>query len=381
MRWWRLGRRIHGCVTVAPQVQILPVNTVTVINVSVHDSSASVNPVELAVALEALQALQAPQAPQLDLDGSPVRLAGGFWAEMWVLCLTHRGPQLPQQVVLRLAPDSNASTRETVIQRGVAEQGYPTPAILASGDATAATRAWSVMTYAAGRPLLAGLSGLGALARLPRLARSLPRQLAVSMATLHSLDPAPIETALSTLADTDGSVAGTGGVDGMLERFSAQAVRLESSSLITTVQHLVSTAPQESRRVICHGDLHPFNILDDNGTITVLDWTAALVADPAFDISYTAMLLANAPLQAPRIVQPVINAAARAVARHFIREYRKATGTSPHDAERLAWYTKLHATRIALEIAEWRSSGTVGDHSDHPWLNLEPIVQRLLSTI
>ena len=339
-------------------------------------SSDEIDPAELAIAVAALRG---EHGPQLDLDGPPVRLSGGFWAEMWLLSLQHTGSVLPQRVVLRLAPDADAMIRETVIQRAVAEQGYPTPAIIAFGGATATTRAWSVMTYATGRQLLAGLSGLRALTRLPRLARSLPRQLAVSMAALHALDATSVETALAALSDSMDANDARPGLAGMLDRFGAQAARLEVPQLVATVQRLAATAPLDSRTVICHGDLHPFNILDDGRTTTVLDWTAALVADPAFDVSYTQMLLVNAPLKAPRVVQPIINAAARAVARRFISEYRKASGVSTLDNERLAWYTQLHATRIALELAEWRGSGTADNHVGHPWLSLEPMIERLLA--
>ena len=334
-----------------------------------------VSPTELAIAMATLREVH---APELRLEEAPVRLSGGYWAEMWVLSLKETGSMLPARVVLRLAPDAEASIRETAIQRAVAELGYTTPAILASGGATPTTRAWSVMTHATGHQLLAGLSGLGALTRLPRLAKSLPRQLAVSMAALHALDAMSVEVALAALSQSSGGEPVRPGIDGMLDRFATQAAQLEVPRLSEAVNRLAASAPVESKRVICHGDLHPFNILDDNGTITVLDWTTALVADPAFDVSYTEMLLVNAPLKAPRLVQPIINAAARAIARRFISQYRKASGALSPDDERMVWYTRLHATRIALEIAEWRSSGTVGENVGHPWLSLEPMVERLL---
>ena len=69
--------------------------------------------------------------------------------------------------MLRLAPDTDLSVRETVVQAGVAGQGYPTPNFHASDDAHDEHRAWSVMDFAAGQPLLAGLNGLHALASLP----------------------------------------------------------------------------------------------------------------------------------------------------------------------------------------------------------------------
>ena len=83
---------------------------------------------------------------------------------MWTLPLT--GPtsaEAPTKVVLRLAPDTRLAARETTIQTGVAAQGYPTPRVYASSGPHDRMRAWCVMAFAAGHPLLCGLSGLRAI--------------------------------------------------------------------------------------------------------------------------------------------------------------------------------------------------------------------------
>src|SRR5437879_3826749 len=110
-------------------------------SVSIPGAIGLVNPVELADVLDALRAMD---APSLRLAAPPQRLGGGFWAEMWTLQLDSQGPHLPDRVVLRLAPDAVLAAWETAVQRGVADQGYPTPAIIASAGATDTTRFWSV---------------------------------------------------------------------------------------------------------------------------------------------------------------------------------------------------------------------------------------------
>lgn len=329
-----------------------------------------VNPAELALVLAGLRRLDAPNVRSI---APPARLGGGFWAEMWTLHLDHHGPRLPAQAVLRLAPDAQLAAWETAVQRGVAEQHYPTPAILAWGDATATTRFWSVMEHATGQPLLAGLSGLSALATLPRLARALPKQLASCMAALHALDPTPIEAALTTIGrDRIGG-------DGLLDRYADRARLLNDSTLIDTVEALARTRLPVDRRVICHGDLHPFNILNNEGALTVLDWTAAQIADPSYDVAFTALLLANPPLAAPAVLQPIINAAGRGLSRRFVRAYRAITTGTPLEDARLSWHTKLHATRILLDITEWRTAGTLEHHRGHPWLTMENAVRRAIA--
>jgi len=78
-----------------------------------HETSDVNRPPELDTVLEQLR--RQFDAPNLALDGSPVRLNGGFWAEMWTLTLAAHST-LPARVVLRLAPDSQLAAWETTLQ-------------------------------------------------------------------------------------------------------------------------------------------------------------------------------------------------------------------------------------------------------------------------
>jgi aminoglycoside phosphotransferase (APT) family kinase protein len=340
----------------------LPVNTVTVIDVSITTPNDDVKPTELAEVLVRLRELD---SPNLDLTGSPQRLSGGFWAEMWVLSLRDHGPGVPDRVVLRLSPDADLAAWETIVQRGVADQGYPTPRIIASGPATPSSRFWSVMEHACGTPLLAGLSGIKALGRLPTLARSLPDQLAQVAARLHALDASTLE---HELAETTGRRVG---VAGLLDHYATTASEVDDQLLTRAVDLLRADRPEPARRVICHGDLHPFNVLADHDELIVLDWTAAQVADPAYDLAFTALLIEHPPLHAPNAIQPVIRAAARALSRRFIRSYN-AAADHPVDSAQLQWHTRLHAVRILTDLRSWHAAGTKDEHAGHPWFAMEP---------
>jgi aminoglycoside phosphotransferase (APT) family kinase protein len=343
-------------------------------NVSITAENSGVNhPPELDAVLDHLR--HQFHAPDLAFDRPPSRLGGGFWAEMWTLTLNPRtNGDLPGRVVLRLAPDANLAAWETTFQAGVAEQGYPTPRVRASNfAATANARAWCVMDHAEGTPLLGGLSGPRALAALPRLATGLPDTLARAAADLHRLDPEPIETALGRVTDR------TIGVDGLLDHYVTRARELDNAPLQGALQRLAASRPDAKLRVVCHGDLHPFNVLtNDSDQMTVLDWTAGQIAHPAYDLAFTHLLLTHPPLDAPKPLRPVINAAARRIANRFITTYREI-GPHPIDAATLDWYRSLQGCRILTDLAGWRAAGELEAHRGHPWLAMEPSLQVLLA--
>lgn len=339
---------------------------------SIADETANVNhPPELDSVVDHLR--RQFHLPDLRIDAPPARLSGGFWAEMWSLTLNaSTGAGLPGRVVLRLAPDADLAAWETTLQASVAAQGYPTPAVRASDFApSSGNRAWCIMDHAKGMPLLGGLSGVRALATLPRLATGLPDTLARAAADLHRLDPAPVETALTHVTDR------TIGIDGLLDHYLTRASELDDARLQRALERLAGSRPNPKLRVVCHGDLHPFNILTTDSQVTVLDWTAGQIAHPAYDLAFTHMLLANPPLDAPKPLRPIINAAARRIANRFLTTYRKI-GPHPIDSGALDWYHDLQGCRILTDLAGWRAAGDVEAHRGHPWLTLEPTLQGLL---
>ena len=129
--------------------------------------------------------------------------------------------------------------------------------------------------------------------------------------------------------------------------------------------------------MVCHGDLHPFNVLADGEQLTLLDWTAAQIADPTYDLAFTALLVANPPLDAPTALQPVIGAASRRLSRRFLNRYEHHTGTVI-DQTRLAWHTTLHAVRILFDAAEWRTADPADGRDGHPWHALAPTMRRIV---
>ena len=295
----------------------------------------------------------------VDWAEPPRPLSGGFWAQMWSIRLT--GPaSLTGELVARVMPDPAVAARETEVQTHLASTGYPTPPVrLAAPPGPDLDRAWMLMDYAPGAPLLSGLSGPSAIARLPRIARTLPDQLARHAAALHRVDPSPLSN------HTDDAI------DNLLQGLRQHTTDIDRPDLTRVADHLHRQRPPTSVQVICHGDLHPFNILTHRDGDTVLDWSAARVADPAYDAAFTRIVLGHPPLTAPTALQPIIAAVGRGLARRFTRTYNRHAH-QPVDHDQLQWHTGLHALRIIAEVAAWRANDELDNRADHPFPTLAP---------
>jgi aminoglycoside phosphotransferase (APT) family kinase protein len=303
------------------------------------------------------------------LAGEPQPITGGFWA---TLLLVRLADAPVTEVVLRLMPDAGLAAKEIAFHREAFRQGLAVPRIHLAGDGDAGLGdAFLVMARAPGEPPLAGLDGLAALARLPSTTRGLPRLLGSVMAEVHRLDPQLFAAAL----DAQGLSLDTAD---LLGHWGEWATALGRSDLAVSAERLADRRPTPAAPVVCHGDLHPFNLLVQDGRWTLLDWTAAVIAEPAYDIAFTTLLLRHPPLSAPAPLRPAVAAAGRYVARRFHASYT-ANGHALPDKARLDWHTALHSLRILLEAESWRQEGTVDQHAGHPWLSIGPFAVRALA--
>jgi len=319
---------------------------------------------------------RATSTPTLAFDEPPGRLTGGFWAELVSFRLRGAPDGWQGDLVARVMPDAGGAAKETVVQAEVAAQGYPTPVVhLAGGPGDGLGRAFMVMDLAAGGPLLGGLDGIGAVRALPRLARRLPVELATAMASLHRLDPAPVRARLE-------GIGGRGiGIDPVVANLAEAAVRCDRPDLVAAAHWLQEHPPIGEVEVICHGDLHPFNLLvAPDGTVTVLDWSASLVAPATYDVAFTGLVLAEPPLAAPAAVQPLIRVAGRLLARRFRRSYIRQAA-SPIDSASLRWHEGVVCLRALVEVAGWVTAGTTAAREGHPWMVCGPAFAARLATL
>jgi len=291
------------------------------------------------------------------------------------LRLDGQPPSVPRDVVFRIAPDAPMGAKEIAVQQTVAEMGFPTPHVRLTGAVDSDLGGvWSVMDFAAGSPPLGNLNGIAALRGAAGLFARLPVQLASMMAGIHRLDPEPVSAAVAAVTP---AVAWT--VEDLLQQFDASTDALSRPDLVAAVRMLTACRPAERTTVICHGDLHPFNLLvDENGDVMVVDWTVAVRAEPAYDLAFTAILLANPPLDAPGPLKPVIRWVGSRLARRFMTRYRAIA--EHDDLESLAWYRALHGTRILLEAASLDARGGPSD-ARHPFHALVPVAASAVSAV
>jgi aminoglycoside phosphotransferase (APT) family kinase protein len=312
-----------------------------------------------------------PAFRSAELVGPPQPLRGGFWATISVLHLTGVAPP-QQELVLRVMPDDALALKETVFQEQASAQGLAVPAVVLSGGREAGLGGpFLIMERAAGSAPLANLDGAAAIRRLPYLLVRLPALLAEVTAALHRLDPEPFRNELRA-ADPQTPTD----LPQYLSALHEWAEQAERPDLVEAAEWLSAHRPRLQTPVVCHGDLHPFNILVEDGRWTLLDWTAAIIADPGYDLALTALLLRNPPLVAPPGTRLAIEAVGIVLARRFLAAYR-ATGLPVPTDNELHWYSCLHALRILLEVHGW--SGSEPSRSGHPWNSVGPVAARHLS--
>jgi aminoglycoside phosphotransferase (APT) family kinase protein len=313
--------------------------------------------------------------PGLDYLRRPEPMSGGFWAELFSFSLANPPGAWPGELVVRLMPDPGTAGKEMIVQTAVADAGFPTPIVRASGGPDGGLgRAFMIMDRAAGRPALSGLDRGPTPDTLLRVLRRVPGLLAGSMARLHALDPDLVRGELAQVRDAAVTVPG---LVGALARSAADSGRLD---LVAAASWLADHPPVPAPEVICHGDLHPFNLLSDGDRVTVLDWSNALLAPRAYDVAFTSLLLSNPPLRAAGWQRPLLRLAGRLMAQRFLRAYRRRTRSGIERGE-LSWYQAVVCLRVLVEVAGWVHQGTDATRAGHPWLTSGPAFAGHLAAI
>jgi aminoglycoside phosphotransferase (APT) family kinase protein len=231
-----------------------------------------------------------------------------------------------------------------------------------------------VMDRAPGAHLLSGLSGAGAITSAMRAPRQIPGLLAVAMANLHKQDPRLVRDRLDCVRDMPVTVSG------LLAMLHAAASDYRRPDLTAAAQWLADHPPPAAPEVICHGDLHPFNVLVDGASFTVLDWSAAILAPRAYDVAFTSLLLAEPPLAVPRAMRPAVRGVGGWLASRFAARYQRAAGARV-DPRELRWHQGVVCLRALTEAAGWTQDQLAGARAGHPWLLSGPAFASRLTAL
>lgn len=302
-----------------------------------------------------------PMSPEVDAlvrrleqrHGAPVELvepestpAGG--ADSTIAFVQFSGAALPDAwrspLVVRTkgSPDRAAEAeREAHIHRWLTDRDFPVPEILeifAPGDLVEVPV--QVMTRAPGSVMAEVLR------RSPWRTGSTTRSLADLQARLHDLDPAGLPPGPDLLDRRLGLTRRVVGSNG-------------DPHLARALERVDELAPllREGPASLCHGDLHPFNVVVGPAGPVVVDWTDAALGDPHGDVARTVVLFEVVALLASGRGERV---AMRGVGPSLARRHRRAYGRRRRlDVRRIDLWRPVHL------LHDWaRTSAVDGEVAD-----------------
>lgn len=210
--------------------------------------------------------------------------------------------------------------------------------------------------------MIGGIRPVELLASAPKLFRRLVDTTASAQAWLHRLDAAPIVDELADLPT---------GVERWLEHLAA------FDGFAGGVDWLVAHRPPDSTcPVVCHGDLHPGNILTDGDRLTgVLDYTVVTVAEPALDVGYTTMSLDLTPIDAPAPMQRVAARVGHGIGRRYVAAYLAQSGA---DLSNQRYYEALRCASELTMVVSYRLARARGEQHDAPRPTWDSIADRMI---
>jgi tRNA A-37 threonylcarbamoyl transferase component Bud32 len=106
----------------------------------------------------------------------------------------------------------------------------------------------------------------------------------------------------------------------------------------------------EGGNAVCHGDLHPGNVIESEGGLYMIDWMAAVRGNLAGDVARTWLLL-NSPFMpdgVPFFMRFLSGALKKYLLRLWLREYFALSGASFGDIRK--WILPLAAARLRENV-------------------------------
>lgn len=135
----------------------------------------------------------------------------------------------------------------------------------------------------------------------------------------------------------------------VLERRIRETSLLSEETKARVIERL-NRLPGEVR--LCHGDLHPENMMMTAQGPVIIDWMTAMSGHPDGDAARTRLVLdyASLPPGMPKPVKLLFTALRRQLCRTYLKEYIRLTGSTMESIE--AWLLPLAAARLVESITE-----------------------------
>ena len=116
-----------------------------------------------------------------------------------------------------------------------------------------------------------------------------------------------------------------------------------SSEMKSAVLERLAHLPE--RNIVCHGDYHPFNILQSPEGPIIIDWSGVQLGDPMADVAWAVMLCEGFRRMMPEIDEAVVR-----FTKIYLERYFALTGAVYEQIE--AWWPVVCAVRLADPVPE-----------------------------
>lgn len=283
--------------------------------------------------------------PDLSFAEAPERLTSSYDTGVYAFLLNGAQGDFAGPLVVRIFEPGagRRAAAEGALHSAVAAQGYLVPkALHVSTTGGAIGRPYIIMPRAPGGTLMT--AGLW---RMPPI-------LAAAHAALHSLDAAPIKSALGEAC----AAALPSGLAAWLDALRADVEKPGTEPLRPAFAWLDTHRPPPAEEALCHLDFHPLNILYHEGGVSgVIDWANAAFGDPAADVAVTRVILTLAPLDALPFLSPFVQVFRRLLAWRYTRAYRRHR---PLNGQALAYYEALRCFKAMSHLSERRLAERAG---------------------
>jgi aminoglycoside phosphotransferase (APT) family kinase protein len=200
--------------------------------------------------------------PDISFKARPKRLIGGYEAQLFSFQLEGAPMKMSKQLVVRLTRYG----REGVLMQYLTENGFPTPSVYYDCyDPSILGENFIIMDFVPGTTLL-------------EYKRDVPRIMAETHLHLHRIDSRPLRKRLLSAGWEERSFTGL--------TWYEPYIRENGVSWLKLALKWINENKPETTPAICHGDLHPGNIMINEGKVSgVLDWNQHKIEDPTLDIA------------------------------------------------------------------------------------------------